>query len=600
MTKIEKTPKELPSHIDPSKVKKKLIEERHSDEIVYLIEREFYYDPQKKNTVIHRSTNLGRIDPKTGKLVPSRSKRKNGEGPAPRKKKVQAKITRTGAMDILEKVGQHSKIDLKVLDSYDSETALKLLSYARYMVMTDQPVYEIDDFAFAHNLPYSSGISADICDHLVEELGRDVTGGQNLFHNLANYVSDSPLFAFVSTIKSLNPNNTQSSGWGFEDPDALNSFKLITLYSLEKRIPIMIDFMRGNIPDIKILSNTIHKTKGYGLAQPIFVLDSISHYDIYKMSTHQIEFIGDATSRANWAFDPLKEKYGSYASLVQALDEQSACTVYDGINAITTEQLVDSTIITEFYGEVLEPFKVYLTYCKDKKVAQDKEEALYQSLNQIITSLKSEYLTYEELNKSTKDLAKQYLHITYDENGKINIEYNVEALKETLQYAGVFSIVSSFKVTEEQAIKLYHSRNKIEESYRTNKSFMIEDNLHFSNTNKILGNEICRMIALGYHSYLQAAINNVIKQCEQKVSDKNLSEMAKVKYDKLKNWLKNKPLRSVLRWFDGIEHLDINSEFGEKRLSTEYTQRDQLFLDMLFEELESPSYSQELKVDNLP
>lgn len=570
----------------------------------YVIKCDYVYSSILKENVVISTECVGHRDPVTDEIVPNRAKRKNGEGPAPRQKTLKVTRTRVGAMEIMEKVGEYSKIDEKVYDSCDIGTAAKIVSTARYMAITEDPIKRIDDFALSHKLPYSFGMSADICYELFDYIGNNSKLEQNLFRNLSTIAEDSPIFAFDTTVVSTYSKDNDFSSPGYsKKKENLESFKVISLYSIEHRIPVMIDILKSEVPDVKVLFNTISKAKHYGLKKPTFILDRgfVKQENIYNLYKNEIEFVGATTITDSWVAKPLQEPYGGCPSLAQALDKIYLAKVFDGISAITIEQTIDFKRVYKKLGDEPKQFKVYLTYCKDDTKAKEDRAELAEELDNIKNLLEVEKKPYEELDEEEQELACRYLHLTYDEKDNlIGVEYNVDAIDKALQRAGIFCIASSFKKAPQEIVQLYRSRNRIEESYRISKSCMNGDRVRFNKKKKIRGAEICRMIAIGYYTNLQIAINNVIKQCEEKVSDKNLSETAKDKYRKLKNWLKGKALRSILQWFDGIEHLDIKSEYGQVRLTTEYVSRDQLFLDMLFAELKEPHKSKEISLTNLP
>jgi len=50
---------------------------------------------------------------------------------------------------------------------------------------------------------------------------------------------------------------------------------------------------------------------------------------------------------------------------------------------------------------------------------------------------------------------------------------------------------------------------------------------------------------------------------------------------KLKHWLEDSSVHTVLQWFDVVEGVEISPKLTPKRWATEITQRDRLFLDKL-------------------
>jgi hypothetical protein len=50
---------------------------------------------------------------------------------------------------------------------------------------------------------------------------------------------------------------------------------------------------------------------------------------------------------------------------------------------------------------------------------------------------------------------------------------------------------------------------------------------------------------------------------------------------KLKHWLQESSINTILQWFDTVEGVGISSKLTKKRWSTEITKRDKLFLEKL-------------------
>ena len=50
---------------------------------------------------------------------------------------------------------------------------------------------------------------------------------------------------------------------------------------------------------------------------------------------------------------------------------------------------------------------------------------------------------------------------------------------------------------------------------------------------------------------------------------------------KLKHWLEESSIHTVLQWFDTVEGVTVSSKLAKKRWTMEITQRDRLFLEKL-------------------
>lgn len=131
-------------------------------------------------------------------------------------------------------------------------------------------------------------------------------------------------------------------------------------------------------------------------------------------------------------------------------------------------------------------------------------------------------------------------------------------------------------------LKRYRMRNRIEESYRVSKSELDGDRARVWSVRKVCGKELCRIVALGYHFYLQTAINKVRLETTRLAADESLTQQDRKAYDGVRKWLEATTLRGLMAWFDSVKTVSVQNEFAKKRWSTEMIKRDQLFLKMLY------------------
>ena len=176
----------------------------------------------------------------------------------------------TGATDILSLVGKRSGLDAAVRAAYpDGGIADKILSIARYQVASGgDTIHNIDVWQYDHDLPYEHGMSEDVCYDLFEDLGFDSTGEQRLFERLSAIGgADQQVMAFDSTtISTYSEGLKPMARQGYnKDDDGLDTFKMLSFFSLTTQLPVMLDLQPGNIPDVASAINAIKRVKTYGL-----------------------------------------------------------------------------------------------------------------------------------------------------------------------------------------------------------------------------------------------------------------------------------------------------------------------------------------------
>lgn len=116
----------------------------------------------------------------------------------------------------------------------------------------------------------------------------------------------------------------------------------------------------------------------------------------------------------------------------------------------------------------------------------------------------------EALSDADEVIVEKYLICTrVGRGGKLRIAMNTEALQRAERNFGIFCLVSNKHKDPWVALKHYRMRNRIEESYRVSKSELDGDRARVWSVPGVRDKELCRMVALGYHFYLQTAINKV-------------------------------------------------------------------------------------------
>ncbi len=203
--------------------------ERRPNGDIYIYERITAYNEKTQKTYTVSQKLKGKIKLETREMVPTRPKKRKGEG------NVFGAIRRhTGLTDILEWVGKASGIDDDVRSSFSEGDAAKILSIARYWIGTDgNTLPRLESWQVMHSLPYREGITEDVYGDLFKDVGRNEDGVQNYFSSRATRLGKSPVLAFDSTTISTYSENQSEARQGFnKDGDGLNTIKLLTLYSV--------------------------------------------------------------------------------------------------------------------------------------------------------------------------------------------------------------------------------------------------------------------------------------------------------------------------------------------------------------------------------
>jgi len=140
--------------------------ERRPNGDIYIFERITAYNEKTQKTYTVSQKLKGKIKSETREMVPTRPKKRKGEG------NVLGAIRRhTGLTDILEWVGKASGIDDDVRSSFSEGDAAKILSVARYWIGTDgNTLPRLESWQVMHSLPYREGITEDVYGDLFKDV----------------------------------------------------------------------------------------------------------------------------------------------------------------------------------------------------------------------------------------------------------------------------------------------------------------------------------------------------------------------------------------------------------------------------------------------
>ena len=288
--------------------------ERRPNGDIYIYERITAYNEKTQKTYTVSQKLKGKIKLETREMVPTRPKKRKGEG------NVFGAIRRhTGLTDILEWVGKASGIDDDVRSSFSEGDAAKILSIARYWIGTDgNTLPRLESWQVMHSLPYREGITEDVYGDLFKDVGRNEDGVQNYFSSRATRLGKSPVLAFDSTTISTYSENQSEARQGFnKDGDGLNTIKLLTLYSVKDREPLAFAKQPGNVPDVISIENTLKQIKCLDLEKPLIVTDNgyYSQENMMKFVLRNMKFLTLVDPDVVWVRETVDALRGKLASM---------------------------------------------------------------------------------------------------------------------------------------------------------------------------------------------------------------------------------------------------------------------------------------------
>jgi transposase len=546
---------------------------------IYIYERVTAYNPKNQRTFTVSQILKGKIKAGTTEMVPTRPKKRKGEGA---EGFVGAVRRHTGLTDILEWVGKASGIDDDVRTSFSEGDAAKILSIARYWIGSGgNTLPRLESWQVMHPLPYSDAITEDIYSDLFKDVGRNEDSVQRYFSSRATRLGKSPVLAFDSTTISTYSENQSEARRGFnKGGDGLNTIKLLTLYSVKAREPLVYAKQPGNVPDVISIENTLTQIKCLSLENPLIVTDNgyYSQKNMMEFARRNVKFLTLVDPDIIWVRETVDALRGTLVGM------SSTCPFDPSVCGATSPRWHEFTSVRQRSrnGKVAgeeETFSrrlyVYVYYSQDNEAK--KEIAFRKDLLELKAQVEE---GKTEFTKSAQRKIDKYLFCSRKgRGGKLKVEFNDKVIAEAKKYFGYFALVSNKAMDTFRALEYYRLREKIEELFAVQKGQLDGARPRTWYPDNLRGRQFVQFVSLGYHCFLTKKIKEVQARLTKYEAGKTEALFNLEK--KLEKWLAQRSLAQILDWFDCIETTTIKTSMGEYRWSTESVHRDRLFLEYL-------------------
>jgi len=544
---------------------------------IYVYERVTAYNEKTKKTYTVSQKLKGKIKAGTQEIVPTRPKKRKGEGSV-----TNATRQHTGLTNILEWVGRASGIDDDVRASFSQGDAEKVLSIARYWIGSGgSTLPRLESWQVMHPLPYLEAITEDVYGTLFKDVGRNEAGVQKYFSARALRLGESPVLAFDSTTISTYSENQSEARRGFnKDGAGFNTIKLLTLYSVKTREPMVFSKQPGNVPDVISIENTLTQLKCINLEKPLIVTDNgyYSQKNMMEFAVRNMKFLTLVDPNIVWVREIIDELRTTIAGM------SSTCPFDPTICGATSRKMHQFNRVRQrsrngkVAGEeetISRRLYVHVFYSPDNEAK--RELAFRKDLLELKAQVEE---GKDEFTVSAQKKIDKYLTCSRKgRGGRLKVGFNDEAIAEAKKYFGYFTLVSNQTMDTFTALENYRLREKVEELFAIQKGRLDGARPRTWYPDNLRGRQFTQFVSLGYHCFLTKKIKEVQARLRKKESGKSKSLMKLEK--KLETWLAQRSLVQILDWFDCIETTRVQTAMADYRWSTESVARDKLFLEYL-------------------
>ena len=246
--------------------------------ITYAYDTTYYWDKEKRQSRSKRIC-VGKIDPETGDIVPTRGRAKKGSksasgkpaktGPKPF---VETRHLYYGATYLLNEFANELGLAADLRQCFP-ETYKQLLSVAFYLILEDNnPLYRFEKWHLTHKHPYGESITSPRSSELFASITDDQVN--KLFRLQGRRRVEDEYWAYDSTsISSYSETLAQIQYGKNKEDDQLPQLNLLLVFGEESGLPFYYRKLAGNIPDSKTVKHLLEDLDILGFGKTKFVMD---------------------------------------------------------------------------------------------------------------------------------------------------------------------------------------------------------------------------------------------------------------------------------------------------------------------------------------
>ena len=466
--------------------------------ITYAYETQYYWDKEKQQSRAKRVC-VGKVDPVTNEIIPTRGRSKKKETPSnhPVSKRGSRSFCETkhlyyGATYLFDKLAEELGLtaDLKLCfpDSYK-----KLLSIAYYLILEDNnPLYRFEKWNHTHKHPYG----ADICSPRSSEFFSSITDEQiNKFFRLQGKrrVEDE-YWAYDSTsISSYSETLSQVQYGKNKEDDKLPQLNLLLVFGEESGLPFYYRKLAGNIPDSKTVKHLLQDLDILGFGKTKFVMDRgfYSEDNINGLYREHVKFLVGVKLSLKFIKKNLDVIYDDIRMFTN-YDESIETYGY------TVQAEWDYTHERPYKGDVIkDKRRIYIHYFYSiEKGAEDE-----QAFDKRIAGLCKELLEDKPVESHRKAYEQFFEVKTTPKRGR-QVYYKEDAIKEARKYLGYFALITNETMDAFTALHLYRMKDVVEKAFGNIKERLSMRRLLVSSEKGLDGKIFTEFVALILISHL--------------------------------------------------------------------------------------------------
>lgn len=367
-----------------------------------------------------------------------------------------------GANFVIRKIIAEYKLD-QIIEGIVGKDAGLFLDLATYAIITENNAAQYYD-GYGFNHPLFTNRMRIYSDSKVSDFLQSLTIDQQIqFQNVWNSTRDHRekiYISYDSTNKNSDAGDIDLVEFGHpKDDKGLPIFNYSIAYDTTNSTPLFYEAYPGSNPDVKQIQEMLEKAKGYGYQNVGFILDRgyFSKGNIKYLDECGFKFVIMVKGMKKLVNQVIRRVRGTFEQ-----DRSKSIRSYH-VSGITVRNPLYPTDTKKRY------FHVYYNGTKAVKEREDLEKKIDQYAR-YIKKLQGQNVTLDKT--ALKYFDPVYFHEGKEDQKLMSAVERTDVINEEIKTCGYFVIISSEKMTAQEALELYKGRDASEKLFRGDKTYL--------------------------------------------------------------------------------------------------------------------------------
>ena len=467
--------------------------------ITYAYESQSYWDKEKRQSRARRKC-IGRVDPETKEIIPTRKREFAGDpgnhekvhkrGPVPI---VNVARSFYGATYLFDAIGENLGITADLKKCFP-DTYKQILSTAYYLIMEDKnPLSRFPKWAATHKHPYGKNIPSQRSSELFASIAED--DKHRFFRLQGKRRMEKEYWAYDTTSISSYSKCLKQVRYGMnKDHEPLAQINLAMLFGEESNLPFYYRKLAGNIPDVKTVKNLLADIDFLGYDKIKLVMDRgfYSEANINDLYHNHLKFLIAAKKSLTFVkaeMDNVRDSIRTWTNYHQKHD----------LYACTTKIDWDYSRERPYKGDLLKgKRRMYMhIYFNSERALEDEK-----NFNALLCRLQEELESGSPLPEYDRLYAK-YFDVTTTPVRGTKVIAREDALAQARKNYGFFVLLSNEIREPVMALEIYRNKDLVEKAFGNLKERLNFNRTAVSSDQSLDGKLFVEFIALIFLSYLK-------------------------------------------------------------------------------------------------